>query len=341
MIRIGVLGTASIADRRMIPAMLKHPGIEYAGVAIATKEETGTDLSEEVFSPAWQRKKEKAETFARKFGGETVESYEEMLQRTDVDAVYIPLPPALHYRWILAALRYGKHVLAEKPLTVCDEQSQVVIREAEAKELAVIENYGFCFHRQMKLIQETVQSGSIGELRLIRASFCFPHRDESDFRYNKALGGGALLDCGGYTVKAASCFLGERAKIVSANLVTTPGHEVDVYGSATMRDEKGLCAQLSFGMDNAYVCELEIRGSTGSVTATRAYTAPDGFGAPVLIRRGNETEERQEADDQFEGILEEFLGCIRNDTRRQQEYGEIRKQSAQVEELKRMAAGES
>ena len=333
MIRIGVLGTASIAERRMIPAILKCPGAEYAGVAVATREETGTGCTEEEFEPARQRKAEKAQAFVSAFGGEAVTGYEAMLRREDIDAVYIPLPPALHFRWILAALRYGKHVICEKPLTVSEEQTRAAVEEAKARGLALIENYGFCFHRQMKRMQEAVRTGQIGEPRLIRAAFCFPHRAETDFRYNRALGGGALLDCGGYTVKAASAFLGPAAEVTESELVITPGHEVDVYGSATMRNEAGLCAQLSFGMDNAYVCELAVWGSTGSVTAIRAFTAPDRFPAPVILRQGNETEETTETDDQFAEILREFRDCIRDDGRRQLEYESMLRQGRLTETI--------
>ena len=131
MIRIGVLGTASIAERRMIPAILKEPDFEYAGVAIATREETGTACTAEAFEPVWQRKKEKAAAFAEKFGRETTAGYEAMLRREDIDAVYIPLPPALHFRWILAAFENGKHVICEKPLTVSEEQTRAAVEEAK------------------------------------------------------------------------------------------------------------------------------------------------------------------------------------------------------------------
>lgn len=330
-IRIGVLGTAGIAERRMIPAILKSPCMEYVGTAIATREETGTECTEEEFTPIRRRKEEKAKHFQEKFGGGTIVGYEAMLRRKDIDAVYIPLPPALHFRWILLALRYGKHVLSEKPLTVSEEQTQIVVKEAKAKGLALIENYGFIYHNQMKLIRETIASGKIGDLRLIRAAFCFPHRDETDFRYNSALGGGALLDCGGYTVKAATYLMGNSAKVVCSNMVTTPGHEVDIYGSATLQDDDGLCAQLSFGMDNAYLCELEILGSTGNVKAGRAYTAPDGFSAPIILRSGNKTEELFAADDQFARTVDEFIDCITDPSRRTAEYEHLLVQSRLVE----------
>ena len=128
-------------------------------------------------------------------------------------------------------------------------------------------------------------------------------------------------------------FLGSSSKIVSRNLMVTPGHEVDIYGSATARNADGLCAQLSFGMDNAYICELEVWGSTGSIIAERVFTAPDGYEAPVIVRRGNSVEEKKIADDQFYELLSVFAQCIGNDDRRIREYDNMRLQSRLVEEI--------
>lgn len=332
MIRIGVLGTANIAERRMIPAILKHSDAKYVGVAVATKNETGS-ISDENYLEINQVQEKKAIDFIEKFGGEIVSGYEEMLKRPDVDAVYIPLPPALHFKWIMLALQYGKHVLSEKPLTTSEKDSRAVIAKAQKRQLALVENYGFCYHKQLKRLRYMTDEGEIGGLRLIRAAFCFPHREKSDFRYKKDLGGGALLDCGGYTVKAASLFLGDKTRILSSNLVIPKDHEVDVYGSATVRNEDGLCAQLSFGMDNSYICELEVWGSSGSITATRAFTAPDEFKAPLIIKSGNNTKELFEVDDQFEEIVDEFLQCISYDFRREKEYLDMLQQSILVEAI--------
>ena len=342
MIRIGVLGTSGIAERRMIPAIGKEPGLAYAGVAASTMAEMGFAGTEAEFAPVLAAKKEKAARFREKFGGTVRMSYEEMLADPAVDAVYIALPPALHEKWIGAAIRSGKHVLAEKPFTTREESARALVREARERKVALIENYGFCGHGQMRLIRELTEGGAVGELRLVRASFGFPHRESTDFRYNRALGGGALLDCGGYTVRAATAVLGPELEAVSASAVTPEGYEVDLSGCATLRRPDGICAQLAWGMDHAYRCELEIWGSAGILTAPRIFTAPDGFAAPVILKRGQQTEERTVSDDQFLGIASRFAECVRSETARNEAMEEILLQSRLTERIRGLcAAGEA
>jgi Predicted dehydrogenases and related proteins len=333
-IRVGVLGTANIAERRMIPAIKKCNGFEYVCAAVSSREETGEEYSEEDFFPLRQRKEKKAAEFVRKFGGQSVCGYGEMLKRTDIDAVYIPLPPALHFRWAMEALRHGKHILVEKPFSTCVTDTRRVIEEAQKRGLSVMENYGFCFHEQVRLIRQMIAADEIGELRLIRASFGFPHRDSHDFRYAKKMGGGALLDCGGYTLKAASVFLGDDARIVDSSSVITKDHEVDVFGTASLRGKNGLTAQVSYGMDHYYKCELEIWGSKGCLSAPRIFTAPDGFPAPVLVRTGDGTKELFAGDDQFLKVVERFRECMEDDSVRKDTYREIIRQSVLVDNCK-------
>ena len=322
MYKIGVLGTANIAERRMIPAIHASSNFEYIGVAI---------------SEALDEKISKAERFVDTFGGDYSVGYDSLLKREDIDAVYIPLPPALHYRWAKEAIKSGKHVFLEKPMTTKLANSAELVELAKNNGLALTENYGFCYHGQIGVIKKAISNGYIGDLRLIRASFGFPHREASDFRYSKELGGGALLDCGGYTVKIASLFLGQNVKVVSSSLVRTDSHEVDVFGSASLEDDQGLCAQVSFGMDNHYKCELEIWGSKGYIIAPRIFTAPAGFEAPVTIENQDGKKSVSVSDDQFLLALDKFNECISSETVRQEEYGSVIEQSRLVEDCVKKA----
>ena len=162
-------------------------------------------------------------------------NYNELLSSADIDAVYIPLPPALHFKWAKMALENGKHVLLEKPFTTSLSDTEELIRIAKEKNLAVHENYMFSYHTQLDWIKNKVSEGVIGDIRLIRIDFGFPFRGANDFRYNKALGGGALLDCGGYTIKLATMFLGDTAEVKTSQLNYKEGFEVDIYGSATLQ----------------------------------------------------------------------------------------------------------
>ena len=250
-----------------------------------------------------------------------------------MDAVYLPLPPALHFRWAQAALEHGKHIFLEKPSTVSEKDTKALL--AASKHLAVHENYMFIFHDQIGAVQEIVGSGKIGEVRLFRIAFGFPQRAKNDFRYNKALGGGALLDCGGYTLKLASMLLGETARVVYSRLNYTPDFDVDIYGSTAMVNDAGVTAQIAFGMDNSYKCELEVWGSKGFLRTGRILTAPDGFEPTAEITVGNETETVQlPADDTFRKSIEHFCKCVADETVREKNYETIARQAELVEAVK-------
>ena len=252
-----------------------------------------------------------------------------------MDAVYLPLPPALHFRWAKAALEHGKHIFLEKPSTTSEKDTKELLALAALKRLAVHENYMFIFHDQIDAVREIVGSGKIGEVRLYRIAFGFPQRAKNDFRYNKALGGGALLDCGGYTLKLASMLLGETARVVYSRLNYTPDFDVDIYGSATMVNDAGETAQISFGMDMSYKCELEVWGSKGFLRTGRIFTAPAGFIPTAEITVGNETETVQlPADNTFGKSIAHFCKCVADEAERAKNYETVARQAELVEAVK-------
>lgn len=218
--RIGILGTSDIAFRRFLPALQKCEDLTYAGVATRTPE--------------------KGKPFQEAFGGEIYDGYASLLEDKSIEAVYVPLPPALHFEWGKKALESGKHLFMEKPFTTSLAETEALLALAEEKGLAVHENYMFLYHSQLTEIQKRIADGSLGKLRLIRAAFGFPKRSEGDFRYNKSLGGGALLDCGGYPVRLARELLGDTARVIQARLSQPEGYEVDLYGSAVLENDDGL-----------------------------------------------------------------------------------------------------
>lgn len=287
-IKIGILGTSEIAFRRFLPAVQKCDIIEYSGVA--------------------SRNVAKTEKFIQEFGGTGYGSYDELINDSEIDAVYVPLPPALHFEWGKKVLESGKHLLMEKPFTTSIADTTALLELANQKNLAVHENYMFLYHPQLKYIKDCVNSGEIGELRLLRTSFCFPKRDSNDFRYNKELGGGALLDCGGYPIRLASYFLGDSTKVDASKLNFTNDFEVDLYGSATLSNDFGQIAQISFGMDNNYQCSLELLGSKGRLFTDRIFSAPDGFVPKIVKSVGMDQEEIVlEAADSFEDSIMVFV----------------------------------
>lgn len=339
MIRIGIICPSEIAFRRFLPA-LKEAGesFRFAAIGIASPEEWFGDLtniSKEQIEEQQTRERTKAQSFIDQYGGEIVVGYGNLVSSNLIDAAYIPLPPALHHKWAKKALEAGKHVFVEKPSTTCLADTEDLIKLASEKGLALHENYMFIYHSQLEEINDVVKSGEIGDVRLYRITFGFPLRQLNDFRYNKALGGGALLDAGGYCLKYANWLLGGDAHVVTAQANNIDGFEVDMYGSATLANDNGQIAQIAFGMDNDYRCDIEIWGSKGTITSGRILTAPAGFTPSYTIKKNQDVETRLlAADDAFLKSILRFDECVKNAGIRNEEYGLLRKQEQLIEEFK-------
>ena len=339
--RIGILCPSEIAFRRFLPALQKCDNYEYIGVAVANvKEWFGEEASPEddKCQSVIRKEYEKAENFQKQYGGKIFSSYQELITDEKIEAVYIPLPPALHYKWAKLALENGKNVLVEKPATTKLEWTEELIDLANEKNLALHENYMFAFHNQLDKIKEIVESGELGDVRLYRINFGFPRRAKNDFRYAKALGGGALLDCGGYTLKYASMLLGDSAEIAYAHMNYIDEFDVDLYGSAALINKKGDTVQIAFGMDNSYKCELEIWGSQRCLKSGRILTAPAGFVPNYTItdNDGTKTEDLP-ADVTFYKSLQHFSKCVEDEYTRKANYDAIKRQAALVDEFVKKA----
>nr|NQU89175.1 Gfo/Idh/MocA family oxidoreductase [Bacteroidota bacterium] len=246
-LNIAVMGCAAIAQRSMIPAIKAVP--EFNLVAVAS------------------RTMGKAEKFAAQFACEAVTGYENLLNRDDIDAIYMPLPTGLHHEWIMKSLEAGKHVLAEKSIAYDYLSAKEMVVLAQSKNLVLMEDFMFQYHSQHNFVFELIKNGEIGDIRIFRASFGFPPMPDDNFRYDDKVGGGALLDAAGYTVRAAHFILGDEFKVKAANLFTDPDKGTNIYGGAFLDNGKGVSAQLGFGMDHYYQCNYEIWGSKGKIIA--------------------------------------------------------------------------
>jgi predicted dehydrogenase len=311
--KIAILGTSDIAVRRFLPALAKDKSFEYIGTA--------------------SRDADKADNFAAQHGGRAFRGYEAALAAADVEAVYLPLPPALHYEWAKKALAAGKHVMLEKPSTASAAHTADLVAAAEKKGLSLTENYMFVYHNQLSYLRQAIESGSIGTVRHIRINFGFPRRPEGDFRYSKELGGGALLDCGGYCIRLAWELLGKTTRITASALQYDEQSGVDIFGGITLENDEKIVVQAAFGMDNSYKCELEIWGSSGCIHAPRIFTAPPEFEAEVVLTAGNNRcVKKIPPDDQFLKSIQHFKKCVENEELRQTALSNLNIQATLVEQ---------
>lgn len=291
-VRVGVIGCADIAVRRMLPGFAAAADTEIVAVA--------------------SRSRQKAQQVAERFGGRPVQGYERLLELDEVDAVYVPLPAALHDRWTRAALDAGKHVLAEKPLAQNAARTRYLLELARERGLALMENVMFVHHPLHEEVRRLAADGAIGELRSMNAAFTIPAPPDSDIRYRPDLGGGALADIGLYPLRAALHFLGPDLDVVGAQLTQGRGRTVETSGAVLLRTPEGNTAQIAFGLEHSYLSQYQIWGSTGRITVDRAFTPPADFVPVVELHRGAGREEiRLPPHDQVAATIAAFVASVR------------------------------
>ena len=323
-VNIGIIGCANIARRYMIPAILDM-------------------RSKFILQGIASRTEKKALEFANQFNIKPFIGYERLLEEQNIDAVYIPLPNSMHAEWIGKAIDRNLNVIVEKSLACNQNDVQRLNNIALDKNLILIENFQFRFHKQLGIIQQLVTKGKIGELRCVRSSFGFPpFLDVYNIRYKKELGGGALLDAGAYPIKIAQIFLGQEIEVTSANLLYDKEKDVDIWGGAYLKQKNGsLFAEIAFGFDNYYQCNLELWGSEGKISANRIFTAPPDYPAEIVLETSNGKEITfVEPDNHFLRMLQHFYSLFNDNRGLEAEYAQNINQSRLLNELKVKATEE-
>lgn len=316
-IKIGVLGCAAIAKRSVIPAIKSLPEC-FELVAVAS------------------RNMEKAREFAGQFGCEALEGYNSLLDRQDIEAVYLPLPTGLHKKWINECLSGRKHVYAEKSIAMNFSDANEMVENARISGSALMEGFMFQYHSQHQIVFDILRSGEIGEVRHFSSRFGFPPLESGNFRYDNEIGGGALLDAAGYTVRSVHFMLGNSFRVKSATMKFDPESGSSLWGTAFMSDGSGVGASLSFGFDNYYQCFYEIWGSKGKLTAERAFTPKSDYSPKIIIEKqeGSKIIEAP-ADNHFVKALLEFHRLISGKADREDHYSQILLQSESLELIKK------
>jgi D-xylose 1-dehydrogenase (NADP+, D-xylono-1,5-lactone-forming) len=205
------------------------------------------------------RKQETAEDFAkRQAAGTAYGSYDALVTDPDVDAVYNSLPNHLHREWTIRALKAGKHVLCEKPFAMNVAESKEMFDAARSAKRVLVEAFMYRSHPLTHAVMDAVRAGEIGELQLIRTSFCYHMTRVENIRFDPTMGGGGLMDIGCYCINFSRLFAGEEPNALQA-FAHIHERGVDDVVVAAMKFPGGVVASFTCGMsvhaDNtAYLC---------------------------------------------------------------------------------------
>jgi xylose dehydrogenase (NAD/NADP) len=189
-------------------------------------------------------------------------TYEAMLSSDEVDAIYVPLPNALHAEWATKAAEAGKHVLCEKPLSRRPADVAAAFDAAERSGTVLAEAFMYRYHPATTLARQLVDDGAIGALAYVKGTLSFT-MEGADVRLSRALDGGSLMDLGCYCVNAARLFAGEPERVYAEEI--RAGEEVDVQLAGTMRMSSGALAQFDCGFALPRRDRLELIGSAGEL----------------------------------------------------------------------------
>ena len=260
-IRIGVLGAAKITGLALLSPARKIEGVSVD--AIAARDTT------------------RATTYATRHRIPRVHnSYEELLRDPLLDAVYIPLPAALHGAWSIAALDAGKHVLVEKPFAANAPEAQQVAEAAGS--LVLMEAFHSLYHPLVGQVREVLDSGELGTITSAASWNYAPIPPGRDIRWNSALGGGALMDVGCYPVRMLQHLFGYEATVLDASATSKGG--IDAVMRATLRFPGGVTGVVSASMWSRRLLGsgVTITGSHGRARVTWPFHPQ--IGARIQIR---------------------------------------------------------
>lgn len=254
-VRFGILSTAKIA-RSVVPQMQASERAEVVAVA--------------------SRSPEKALAFASEFRvPNACESYEELLRRDDIDAVYIPLPPAMHCEWTLRAAEAGKHVLCEKPLGVSAADVRQMIDACLQHQVVLLDGTMWYHTSRAQEMKKLAANGSLGVLTQITSAFTFPGDvlAADDVRYSMTLGGGSLLDIGWYCVGVSLWMLDALPERVFAAAQWM--HGIDYHMNGLMWFPENQVASFECGFN-------AIRRRWVEITGAKAALVCDDFTRPWI-----------------------------------------------------------
>jgi predicted dehydrogenase len=291
-LRIGVLGAARIAPMALVAPARRVPGAAVVAVAA--------------------RDPERARQFAARHGVLRVHaSYDALLADPEVDAVYNPLPNALHARWTIRALEAGKHVLCEKPFAVSVTEARAMADAAARAGRVLMEAFHYRYHPLFARMRTILASGEIGDVRHLEAHFCIPMVRPWDVRYSAELGGGALMDAGCYTVHLLRHLAGAEPEVVAASARWTRGG-VDRFLAADLRFADGRTARLTCSLFSRWLLRASARveGTAGRLLVLNPY-APQFFHRLRVVTPGAQRRERVAGASTYEYQLRAFVAAVR------------------------------
>jgi len=286
----GILSTANIGVKRVIPAILAGQGGRIAAIA--------------------SRDADRAASIAARFDiARSYGSYEALLADPEVDAIYNPLPNHLHVEWTVKALDAGKHVLCEKPIGLDVREAEAIVLARERSGKRVVEAFMVRFHPQWHRIRELVREGRIGNVGAIQSAFLFTVLDANNVRNRADMGGGSLYDVGCYPIVTARYVFGAEPERAVALIDRDPVLGVDRLTGGLLPFPGGRHLVFSSALQLAAYQRVVILGSAGRIEVAVPFTPQKDHACRIVVDTGASLDGTSAVTESFAPVDQYLLQC--------------------------------
>ena len=268
----GILSTAKIGIEKVIPAMQQGKLSEIVAIASRTHESA--------------REAAKNLKIPKAYG-----SYQDLLDDTSIDAVYIPLPNHMHVPWTIKALAANKHVLCEKPIALTATEAKELLKETEKfPHLKVMEAFMYRHHPQWIQALELINGGGIGMVKTVHSFFSYYNDDPENIRNMVDIGGGGLMDIGCYCISLARLIFDEEPQRVFGKIEYDPSFETDRICSGILDFIQGT-STFTCSTQLVPYQRVNVFGTKGRIEIEIPFNAPPDKPCKILFQNNEKIEE--------------------------------------------------
>ena len=268
----GILSTAKIGIEKVIPAMQQGKLSEIVAIASRTHESA--------------REAAKNLKIPKAFG-----SYQDLLDDTSIDAVYIPLPNHMHVPWTIKALAANKHVLCEKPIALTAPEAKELLKETEKfPHLKVMEAFMYRHHPQWIRALELINGGGIGMVKTVHSFFSYHNDDPENIRNMVDMGGGGLMDIGCYCISLARLIFDAEPQRVLGKIEYDPSFRTDRICSGILDFVQGT-STFTCSTQLVPYQRVNVFGTKGRIEIEIPFNAPPDKPCKMLFQNNEIIEE--------------------------------------------------
>ncbi len=265
-VKWGIISTADIGMKKVIPGMMKSKDIEIVAIA--------------------SRNLKRAQAAAAELGiPRAYGSYKDLLADPEIEAVYNPLPNHLHVPLTLAAAKAGKHVLCEKPIAL-DAKEAAKLKKAP-KNILIAEAFMVRHNPQWIDARARIKAGEIGEVKAIQCLFSYFNRDPKNVRNMAAIGGGGLMDIGCYPITVARFIFGNEPVAVTGTFDRDPKFKTDRVMGGLADFGKGRHLSFTISTQLAPYQRVNIMGTKGRIEIEIPFNAPPDKENRIFVQAMN------------------------------------------------------